>query len=199
MRIPKTSLLALVLVLFSAQINAQLKLPFTNNDLRTSLQKVVADFPKELSSIKGEVVAEDPQTVQYASLLKFQGAEENTITKYNSSKPIYSWQAVLLTTEDFEDAAKKYKWLCNQLKVMTLNLGNNYTFSLSGKYEAPDENKKFSSSIFQLTPAAIHLPKLKIEADMQFYFPEWKVNLLVYQKEREDNERGDVEDNGRKP
>jgi hypothetical protein len=194
MRIPKTSLLALVLVLFAAQTHAQLKLPFTNNDLRTNLQKVVADFPKELSSIKGDVISEDPQTIQYASLLKFQGAEENSVTKYNSPKPIYSWQAVLLTTEDFEEAAKKYKWLCNQLKVMTLNLGNNYTFSLSGKYEAPDENKKFSSSIFQLTPAAIHLPKLKIEADMQFYFPEWKVNLLVYQKEREDNERGEIED-----
>jgi hypothetical protein len=27
---------------------------------------------------------------------------------------------------------------------------------------------------------------------MQFYFPEWKVVLRVYQKEREDNERGDI-------
>ena len=27
---------------------------------------------------------------------------------------------------------------------------------------------------------------------MQFYFPEWKVVLRVYQKEREDNEQGAI-------
>ncbi len=36
------------------------------------------------------------------------------------------------------------------------------------------------------------MPKLKIEASMQFEFPEWKVNLLVYEKEKEDKDRGDI-------
>jgi hypothetical protein len=29
---------------------------------------------------------------------------------------------------------------------------------------------------------------------LQFEFPEWKVNLVVYEKEREDDERGEIED-----
>jgi hypothetical protein len=192
MKMLKTSLIAFVILFFASQIQAQIRFPVTNNDLRNNLQKVIADFSNQLNSMKGDTLAQNPQTVEYASLLKFEGAEQNTITQYISTKSIYSWQAVVLTTEDFEEAVKKYKWLCKQLKVMTINLGDGYTFSLNGNYEPAVETKKFSSSTFQLTPAATYLPKLKIEVGLQFYFPEWKVNLVVYQKEREDNERGDI-------
>ena len=97
-----------------------------------------------------------------------------------------------MNTEDFEEASKKYKWLYNQLKVMTVKLEGGYSFTLSGDYDAPDESKKFSSSIFKLTPNAGNMPKLKIEASMQFEFPEWKVTIAVYEREREDDERGDI-------
>lgn len=199
MKNPRTSLIAFVCAFISLTTQAQLRVPVTNNELRNNLQKVIGDFPNNLNHIRGDVTARNPQTVEYASLLKFDAAEENTITQYLSAKPIYSWQAVVLTTEDFEAASKKYKWLCNQLKVMTLTMGDGYSFSLNGNYEAPDESKKFSSSIFQLTPAATNLPRLKVEAGLQFYFPEWKVNLTVYQKEREDNVQGDVDDDAPKP
>jgi hypothetical protein len=173
--------------------SAQLKFPVTNNDLRNNLGKVVADFPNHLSNIISGVKAENPQTVEYASNLEFKGAEENTVTKYNGAKPIYSWQAVLLTTEEFEDASKKYKWLCNQLKAMTLNV-NGYSFSLEGKYDAPSESKKFSGSIYHLSPASIAHPKVRVEAGMQYFFPEWRVTLTVYDKEREDSERGNTDE-----
>ncbi len=192
MKILRTSLIASVIVLYVSPARAQLRIPVTNNDLRHNLEKVIADFPLELSSIKGNMIERNPQTVEYATVLKFEGAEENTVTQYISSKPVYSWQATVLTSEDFEEASKKYKWLCNQLKVMTINMGNGYTFSLNGDYEAPDDSKKFSISTYHLTPAATYMPKLKVEVGMQFYFPEWKVVLRVYQKEREDAERGDI-------
>lgn len=191
----KTSLLAFAFLLTAAHVFAQFRLPVTNNDLRNNLQKVIVDFPKELNTIKGDVIMENPQTIEYATLLHFEGAEQNTITKYVSEKPVYSWQAVVLTTDDFEEATKKYKWLYKQLKVMTINAGNGYTFSLNGRYQEPDESKKFAASTFQLTPAATYLPNLKIEVGLQYYFPEWKVNITVYQKEREDNERGDISEN----
>lgn len=192
MKILRTSLIASVIVLYVSPARAQFRIPVTNNDLRHNLEKVIADFPQELSSIKGNMIERNPQTVEYATVLKFEGAEENTVTQYISSKPVYSWQATVLTSEDFEEASKKYKWLCNQLKVMTINMGNGYTFSLNGDYEAPDDSKKFTISTYHLTPAATYMPKLKVEVGMQFYFPEWKVVLRVYQKEREDSERGDI-------
>ena len=191
MKILNTSLIAFSLF-FASQIHAQVRFPVTNNDLRNNLQKIIAGFSNQLNTVKGDTLARNPQTIEFATLLKFDGSEQNTITQYISTKPIYSWQAVMLTTEDFEEATKKYNWLCKQMKVMTINLGDGYTFSLNGTYQAPDESKGFSISTYQLTPAATYLPKLKVEVGMQFYFPEWKVNLTVFQKDREDNERGDI-------
>jgi hypothetical protein len=185
-----TALLLLGFAFSFFTASSQVKLPFTNNDLRTNLQKVISDFPRGLTTIKGEPTAENPQTTEYATLLTFEGAEENSITQYNSKKPIYSWQATLLTTEEYEAALKKYKWLCNQLKVMTLNLEGGYSYTLDGSYEAPSESRKFTTSTFRMMPAVASLPKLNIEVGMQFLFPEWKVTLTVFQKEREDEERG---------
>jgi hypothetical protein len=186
--------LSSALLLFVLSTFAQAKLPFTNNELRTNLQKVISDFPRQMSTIKGETMAENPQTIEFATLLKFESVEDNSITQYNSKKPIYSWQATFLTTEDYEAAVKKYKWLCGQLKAMTLNLDGGYSFTLYGDYEAPSEARKFTTTVYHMTPAASNLPKLNIEVGMQFLFPEWKITLTVYQKEREDAERGQKHD-----
>ena len=190
-----TKWIVLLAMFLCSLAHAQFKLiPVTNNDLRNNLQKVIADFPNGLTAIRGDVIVENPQSTEYTSTLKFDGAESNSITRYAAAKPIYSWQATLLTTEEYETAAKKYKWLCGQLKVMTIKMGDGDSFSLSGAYDEPDESKKFSTSTYRLMPAATNLPKLKVEATLQFEFPEWKVNLLVYQREREDNERGQIEE-----
>jgi hypothetical protein len=173
---------------------SQVKFPVTNNDLRTNLQKIIIDFPHEFATLKGDTLADNPQTIEFASLLDFKGAMDNSITQYKSARPIYSWQAILLDTEDFEEASNKYNWLFAQLKVMTVNLEGGYSFTLSGDYDRPDESRKFSSSIFKLTPNTVNMPKLKIEASLQFEFPQWKVSLLVYEKEREDNERGELKE-----
>lgn len=186
----KPSLFAVLILFNFSKIQAQLKFPVTNNELRNNLQKIIADFPRQLTDIRGEILTQNPQSTEFASLLKMEGTQSNTITQYNSTKPIYSWQAIVLTTESFDEAVKKYKWLFGQLKAMTVNLDNGHTFTLHGNYDAPEETKLFSSSIFKLIPSAIGLPKLKIEVSLQYYFPEWKVNLLVYEKEREDYEKG---------
>ena len=192
MKIGCLRLLGLVLLITTGSVHAQLRVPVTNNDLRTNLSKVVSDFPDGFPTLKGEVVDDNPQTIEYRSLLNFKTAEANSITRYKSLRPVYSWQASILSTEDFDEAAKKYKWLCGQLKVMTIKMEGGVSFTLSGKYEEPTETKKFFSSVYKLTPNASSMPKLKIEASMQFEFPEWKVNLLVYEKEKEDKDRGDV-------
>lgn len=190
MRRHHTKLTVLLLLFLAAKTHAQLRFPITNTDLRTSLQKVLSDYPREFSTLRGEVMVENPQSVEYTSQLEFKGAEENTITRFNGFKPMYSWQAVVLTSEDFEEAKKKYKWLFNQLKVMSVKLDNGYSYTLDGKFEEADESRKFSSSTFVLVPSATNLPKVKVEVNLQFYFPEWKVGLVVYEKEREDKDRG---------
>lgn len=191
MRIPASKLAATAFFFLCLNSQAQIRAPFTNNDLRNNLSQVLSDYVMGFSSLKGDTISVDPQRIEFTTRLDFHGCEQNTITQFNSRNKIYSWQAVLLTSEDFEEAAKKYKWLSNQLKVMTVKV-QDYSFTLNGDYEAPDESKKFFSSIFKLTPNAANMPKLKIEASMQFEFPEWKITLLVYEREREDSERGDI-------
>jgi hypothetical protein len=195
MKRTRTTILATALFLMNLNSQAQLKLPVTNNELRNNLSKIVTDLPAGFPSLKGAVINQNPQTVEYASLLKFNGAEENLITEYKGSRSIYSWQAQLLSSEDFEEARKKYTWLCNQLKVMTITIGRDASYGLSGKFDPAMESKSFSSTVYHLTPAAAASPRIRIEAGIQFLFPEWKVQLTVYEKEREDNERGAIIEN----
>jgi hypothetical protein len=185
-----------VLLLSTAFVSsAQSRFPgLSNPDVRQALEKVIADYPRSFATLKGEVLDNNPQTVEYASLLLFKGAEKNTITEYSGKQPIYSWQAVMLSAEEFAVAEKKYKSLYKDLKGMTLTLNRDYSYGLEGTYDAPSESRKFASSVFQLTPAASYLPKVKVELSLQYELMEWKIYLAVYQKEREDNERGNVKE-----
>ena len=175
---------------------AQLKLPIATalSPLRNDVQKVVAEFPGGFAGLRGEVAATNPQSTEYVSRLWVDKAESCTVTQYSSAgKAVYSWQAIMLSAEDFEAAAKKYKWLFGQLKGMNVKyVVDQYT--LEGKYEAPDESLKFTTSMLTVASAPEPWHKLKIEIALQFEFPEWKVSLSVYEKEREDDERGEVVD-----
>jgi hypothetical protein len=186
-------LLVSVLVIFSTFATAQIKLP-VNNALRSDFQKIMAEYPLNFKGIQGEVIHQNPQTVEYASQLKLADAEECVITKYSSGlKPIYSWQALMFTSEEFELAYKKYKWVFNQLKGMNIYYVKDQ-YTLKGSFEEADESRKFTNSILAPVAPPDPLKKLKIDVVLQFEFPEWKVKLLVYEKEREDDERGEIEE-----
>ncbi len=182
--------LGCALLFFSIAANGEAKLPL-NNAFRNDVQKVVADYPNQFSGLKGEVLEKNPQTTEYKSLLKLDGALQSTITNYSfNNKPVYSWQAVVLTTEDFNEAAKKYKWVFNQLRGLPVPyVVDKYT--LEGTFEAPEESRKFSTSVLAPAHPPTPLRKLKVEASMQFEFPEWKVLLTVYEKEKEDDEQSE--------
>lgn len=182
-----------LLLFFVFPAEAQLRLPgLSNPDIRQALEKVIADYPDDFATLKGEVLNNNPQTVEYASLLQFTSAESNTITQYSGKEPVYSWQAQMFTTEAFEEAEKKYKALYKDLKAITLTLNRDYSYRLEGAYDTPTETRKFASSVFRLVPGATSLPKVKVELSLQYELMEWKIYLSVYQKEREDNERGRV-------
>ncbi|HET7898047.1 MAG TPA: hypothetical protein VFL47_10265 [Flavisolibacter sp.] len=190
-----TAFVLLFVFAFSFVSYSQLRLPSkSNSDVRQALEKVIADYPRNFSTLKGEVLTTNPQTVEYTSNLEFKSAEGNSITQYSGKMPVYSWQAQMLTAEEFEVAEKKYKSLYKDLKNISLTVGRDYTYGLSGEYNAPSESLKFASSVFQLTPNASSLPKVKIELSMQYEFPEWKIYLTVFQKEREDDERGKIKE-----
>lgn len=172
----------------------QVRLPL-NSGLRSDLQKVVSEYPAQFAAIRGEVVDQNPQSTEYRSKIKIGDTGECSIIAYSSkSKPIYSWQSLMFVTEDYETAAKKYRWLFNQVRGMNLYyLKDQYT--LRGNFQEPTESRRFAVSTLALAAPPTPYQKLRVDVSLQFEFPEWKVQLLVYEKERDDNQRGEeVED-----
>ena len=67
-------------------------------------------------------------------------------------------------------------------------------YTLHGAYEEPAFERKFTTSTLTVIDPPQALKKLRIEVAMQYEFPEWKVALNVFEKERDDEEEGDEDD-----
>ncbi len=155
-----------------------------------SLKKVIEAAAKDYEAVRGELLFQNPQTTEYSSLVVPPEALEAKVIEYSSvSGNIFSWQALLARTEDYEEAVKKYKSVFNQLKGMNVTyVVDNYT--LVGKFVTPDEGKKFTTSILTLAGPPKALSKLRVEVSLQFEFPEWTVVVNTYNKEKDDSENG---------
>lgn len=188
----KSLVLITMSVLFWQVSTAQLKLPGISG-VSNDVKKVIEDYPNRFINLMGEVITENAQSTDYQCNFKVNGAEEAFITRYSAKKEICSWEAVMLTTESFDKARQKFKSLFNQLNNLSVNIGAVKNFHLKGKYEAPDENLKFTSVLFSFDPNTDAVSKLKVEIVLQYEAPmDWKVKILVYDRDREDNEQGET-------
>jgi hypothetical protein len=183
---------ALLLVIFCVilNINSSAQLLFPGNpELKSDLEKVMADFQYDFKTLKADEITSNPQTRQYQTALKTTLMEDNTITEYTGTVPVYSWQGTLFSTEDFDKASDKYKRTYKQLKQVSLRLTKEGSgIHLTGEFEEPSEASKFVSTVFDPVPASELPRKMKVELSMQFEFPEWKIKIAVYRKEKEDVE-----------
>ncbi|MEO8405525.1 MAG: hypothetical protein ABI480_13045 [Chitinophagaceae bacterium] len=175
--------LILVLNVSSAQLSS---LSLRKNDILSGIEQVIRDYPNQFKNIIGELITENPQSADYRCTVKIDNTEESFITKYTATdKEIYSWQALVLTTENFEEAKRKFKSLFNELNNRLIDAAY-----LKGTYEAPAEEKKFTNVLFSFPTSDENFKKLKVELVMEAALMEWKVRLLIYDRERADNEHG---------
>lgn len=190
MKAIKFLLISIPVISFSFA-SAQLKSP-NDNAFQADVENVILDYPNSFQHYIGNEIVNNPQSTDYASLLKIRGAEECTITKYPAKKrDRYSYQATMVTTEEFEKAKSIFDTYYNRLHKVNLRFANQ-SYNLAGEYESPAEEKKFTSSLFSVSPAEEGMKRLKVELLMEYVQTEWKVKLLVYEKEREDDERGEI-------
>jgi len=191
----KKSVKTLVLITTSFLIfgyaRAQLKL-LPGGGIGSDIKKVVTAYPNHFSSITGDQIEEDLQSASYECTFNAAGAEKTTISRYSAkANNVYSWQALMLTSEDFDKARQKFRALYNQLNNLSVSTGPSAGGNLQGTYESPAEEKKFTSVVFSIKTGDETLRKVKVELSIEFYEPmEWRVKVLVYDREREDNERG---------
>jgi hypothetical protein len=194
-KIVKTLWFTVCSFLFYTSLSAQLKIPVANAFV-ADMKKVIREYPHQFTALQGEVIEQNPQTVNYSCTVAVAGAEQATITKYSSGlqKQVYSWQALMLTTESFEEAKKKFRSLYTQFNNMAVKMDYGVTFYLKGKYEEPVEEKNFTSSLLSFEHSDEITHKMKIEISMQYELMEWKVRVLIYDHERNDDERGKIEE-----
>ncbi len=192
MRKPVKSLVLITIsAFFFHSAIAQLKLP-TIQGVGNDVRKVIDDYPNQFNNLMGDVIVENTQSIDYRCNFKVNGAEEAFVTRYSAKKEVCSWQALILTTDNFEKAKQKFRSLFNQLNNLSVYAGT-ASYRLKGKYEAPGESKKFTSILFTFDPVNEAGKKLKVEISIQYEAPmDWKVKLLVYDREREDDQRGKV-------
>ncbi|HVM87441.1 MAG TPA: hypothetical protein VMT76_04585 [Puia sp.] len=161
---------------------------FTNTTSAT-LEKVIRDYPNRFKDIKGEVIVQNPQTTEYQSRVHVPGSSSCTVTRYNSVKnDVYSWECILLQTEDFNTAKNKFREIFNQIKNSIIKLNGDKPYILNGQYEVPSEEKKFTTVVFELLPAVGEMKKVKIDLSLQAQITEWKLSLSVYDQDMKEDE-----------
>src|SRR5258706_5301043 len=131
------------------------------SSIATDVKKIIDDYPNHFENVRGEMIIQNPQSTEYQCSVKLNGAEESVITRYSGKRNFISWHAVMLTTENFDEAKKKFNSLYNQLNNLCIK-----SIRLKGAYESPVEDKKFTSAILSFDPADESLKKLKVEVVM---------------------------------
>lgn len=186
MKPPVKTLVFLTIFFFSLATSfAQLKIN-TSHGIAFDVRKVIDDYPNHFDNIRGELIIENPQSTDYQCNFKVTGAEECTITRYSTKKkPVFSWQALMLTTDNFDEAKRKFHSLYNDLSTLPQQTG-----LTKGLYESPEEAKKFTSVLFPVESAN----KLSVELVMEAEGMEWKVKVLVYDRDRDDDQQGEAGD-----
>jgi hypothetical protein len=144
------------------------------------VKKVIEDYPNRFANITGDVIIQNPQSTDYRCNFKVSGAEECSITRYSSdSIVVASWQALFLTTDDFAAAKKKFRALYSDLNGLAVG-----SQQLKGIYENPVEEKRFATVLLAFPNSDSPLKKLIVELLMEAQGMDWKVKLLVYDRER---------------
>lgn len=184
--------LSLVFTFFFQAYFLSAQLIPVKNSFKADLAKVISDYPNHFKNLLGEIMEENTQSTDYRSQLKIKDAEECTITKYSATgKEIYSWQAVMLKTENFEEAVKKFRSLYTSINNLSVPV-NEAHILFKGNFNKPVEEKKFSSVVFEPAGNRNENLKIRIELLLQSGLFDWTISVLVYEKEKEDYERGPV-------
>ena len=190
-------LLIPVLIFSGISVRAQNKLPVIKvaNIIKPDIEKVARDYYQHFYNIKGDTILESVNTIEYQSKVIPQGASDCIITEIKGLHNVYSWEATMLNTEDFEKAVEKYRQIYRQLDGANFVMPDHKSWKFKGDYDTPQESRAFASSLLQADVTEKALQKLKVEVALNYTMPNWTVKVLVYEKEADEDIRTGDETN----
>ena len=181
-----------IFILFVFSLSAQVI--SIKNALQTDIAKVLSDYPNGFKNILGDEISQNPQSLEFECLLTIKDAIKCRLVKYSSNvKDIYSWEADMIKTDDFETASNKFRTLYNSLQHLSVNI-NGTTAVFKGDYIKPSEAIKFTTIVLDAGDKTPELKKLKLALILEADMLEWVIRIQVYEQEREDKDRGPAKD-----
>jgi hypothetical protein len=179
----RSSILSLTLTLLSASLSAQ---GVFSNKTQVILEKVIQDYPNHFTNIRAEQIGQALQTASYKSTLQLPGSRSSTITLGTAGGNEESdWTCTVLTTSSFEEAKTRYSEIYGELSNSIISTDNRQTFIISGQYEVPSEERKYTQVVFSLLPGVGVMKRLRVELVMQQQSLNWVVTITVSDKDRE--------------
>jgi hypothetical protein len=182
------SLFFLCIIFLPLMGQSQLRIPGMKNELAAAVKQVLEDYPNGYKNLMGE-----PGDSSFRSKVSIGDAENIQFVQHSASgRAVLSWQALLLTTDEHEVARKKFRAAYQQLQGLSIKMGPR-TYKLRSKYDLPDLDQKFVALVFELEPANSYTEPVKVELQLNFQMPmDWMVGVIVYDRDRKDNEPGRV-------
>jgi len=181
-----------IFILFVFSLSAQVI--SIKNALQTDIAKVLSDYPNGFKNIIGDEILQNPQSIEFECLVTIKDAIKCRLVKYSSNvKDIYSWEADMIKTDDFETASNKFRAFYNSLQHLSVNI-NGTTAVFKGDYIKPSEDIKFTTIVLDAGDKSPELKKLKLALILEADMLEWEIKIQVYEQEREDKDRGSTKD-----
>jgi hypothetical protein len=156
-----------------------------------AINAVLKDFPYNLRNITGELVLAQGEFENYASIVELPGAENCIVTRYHSADDTTaSWQAKMLSSDDFDQAAKAYHELFRKLQGCYLRLVDGSVVYLKGDWEPAKEGASFTTSTLRLMTGDWRYKDVKVELELVYQLADWAIHINIVTKKRDDEVGG---------
>lgn len=183
---PLTTTFIFILSVFS--LSAQV-IPI-KNAFQNDIAKVISDYPNGFKNIIGSEAIQNPQSIEFECLITVKDAIKCRLIKYSSNlKDIYSWEADMIKTDDFEAASNKFRELYNSLQYLSVNINGSIAV-FKGDYIKPSEAIRFNTVVLDAGDKIAELKSLKLALTLETEMLEWVIKIQVYEKEREHKDKG---------
>jgi hypothetical protein len=149
-----------------------------SNKTNQAIETVLQDYGNQFGTIKGNLLHENGQLSTYQSTVLIPGAISCKIIMH--SNQAVQWQAVLYSSNSFEESRKRFKELFSQIKNTIIRMENDKPIILNGRFETPEPTNTHTIIPFDLLPANRFAKKLQVSLAMQQQGGEWKIILNVH-------------------
>lgn len=180
----KNLFLLLLLHCLALSLPAQIiKKPAASNNFSDSLSKIVHDFDGNFIHLQGAALPPQPDAEIYKSSTCLPAALHCIIYRYHSVQDkTASWQAIVYSGDNFDEAMKAYQNIYRQVKKTTVYGIAGKSAAFDGEMQKPDENVRFAVSSLRLKTTDAKFRQLAAEIELSNNYDGWEVRLNIFSK-----------------